>query len=72
MLAAKTMDTSNETSDQNTVSVTIRMDAAIHKAVKQVADSEDRSLTKQIERLIKTNPQIAELLETETTAGVSA
>jgi hypothetical protein len=48
------------------------MDAAIHKAVKQVADSEDRSLTKQIERLIKTNPQIAELLETETTAGVSA
>jgi hypothetical protein len=60
------MDTNtenNETNDQNTVSVTIRMDAAIHRAVKYVADNEDRSLTKQIERIVKNSPEIARLLE---------
>lgn len=64
------MDTTNDINDQNTVSVTIRMDAALHRAVKHVADIEDRSLTKQIERLLKTNPQIAELIDSETAVAV--
>lgn len=62
------MEFNNENNEANTVSVTIRMDAEIHKAVKSVADSEDRSLTKQIERLLKASPQVAEMLETETAA----
>jgi hypothetical protein len=65
------MDTQNENNDTNTVSVTIRMDQAIHRAVKHVADAEDRSLTKQIERFIKQSPEVAELLEGET-AGATA
>lgn len=66
MLDIRKMDTNNENNentDQNTVSVTIRMDAAIHRAVKYVADNEDRSLTKQIERLVKNSPEIAKLLD---------
>lgn len=65
------MDTINEVNDQNTVSVTIRMDAPIHKAVKQIADAEDRSLTKQIERILKTSPEVQQILESET-AGARA
>lgn len=65
------MDMSNENNDQNTVSVTIRMDATIHKAVKSIADSEDRSLTKQIERILKSDVRVQEFLEVEP-AGVSA
>jgi hypothetical protein len=63
------MDTNNENNDQNIVSVTVRMDATLHRAVKRVADVEDRSLTKQIERLLKNSPEIAEQLEAETAAA---
>ena len=65
------MDTNTDINDQNTVSVTVRMDAALHKVVKRLADTEDRSLTKQIERLLKNSPEIAEQFEAETaTASV--
>lgn len=63
------MDTQNEMNAQDTVSVTIRMDASIHKAVKTIADFEDRSLTKQIERILKSNPDVQAVLpETVETA----
>lgn len=58
-----TNTTNNETNEQGTVSVTIRMDATVHEAVKQVADSEDRSLTKQIERILKQSPEISQRLQ---------
>lgn len=59
------MDTNSEKDEQvRTVSTTIRMDAVIHDAVKRVADKEGRSLTKQIERALKQNPQIAEVIKT--------
>jgi len=68
------MELNNEINDANeTVSVTIRMDAEIHRAVKSVADAEDRSLTKQIERLLKASPQVVEILEAQPAAsGVTA
>lgn len=54
--------TNNENNEQ--VTVTIRLDSAVHKAVKQVADAEDRSLTKQIERILKADAEVqAELAE---------
>lgn len=66
------MELNNEINDANEiVSVTIRMDAEIHRAVKSVADAEDRSLTKQIERLLKASPQVAEMLETETAVAAN-
>ncbi|MBV9215308.1 MAG: hypothetical protein JO053_03955, partial [Acidobacteria bacterium] len=58
MLDTKTMDTTNEINEQDTVSVTIRMEAPIHRAVKGVADREDRSLTKQIERILKKDAEV--------------
>lgn len=60
----------DEINDQNTVSVTIRMDAAIHQAVKNVADAQYRSLTKQIEMMLRLNPDIQQQLETATAAKV--
>jgi len=65
------MDTNNENNEPGTTSVTIRMNTAIHEAVKRVAATEGRSLTKQIEQICKTDQRVAELVEAEA-AGVGA
>lgn len=48
------------------------METELFEAVKQLATVEERSVSNMIQRILKTNPQVQEILEAGETAAVAA
>lgn len=49
-----------------------RVDPQIFGAVEHIANTEERTISNTIERLLKTHPRVQEILEAGETAAVSA
>lgn len=56
------MDSHNEIST-NKVPLAAKVDPAVLAAVEKLARDDDRSLSNMVERLLKTNPQVQEVLD---------
>lgn len=60
-----------ETNNENTIRVQVgaNLDPVVYDAVKGIAEDEDRSVSRTIERLLKTHPRVQPMLETEAAAA---
>jgi len=60
----------NDNTEKDKLAVQTRLDPNLYSAISNLAVQEDRSISKMVERLLKTNPQVQQILETETPAVV--
>lgn len=62
----------NTEKESGKVQVSMRLDASLVSIVSELAESDHRSLTNMVEVLLRTSPQIAQILEASETAAVTA
>jgi len=65
-------DMENTEKESGKVQVSMRLDASLVSIVSELAESDHRSLTNMVEVLLRTSPQIAQILEASETAAVTA
>ena len=60
-----------ETNNENTIRVQVgaNLDPVVYDAVKRIAEDEDRSVSRTIERLLKTHARVQPMIEPDSTAA---